>query len=413
MPVCSSCGQPVRSGDEFCQTCGQHVGGRDEPALGVAHMSALSAAGGGTPNTSTPTALGRLLVRHLPPEDQPDAEPGELHEFALDGRNVAIGRSPSCDIVLDGDQLVSRRHALLRYDGQHFTIVDLGSSNGTYVNGTEIRETTPLAEGDRILLGEHELQFSTEPASPSASFAGARPGPVGSPSPATAASASIPRASRDLNDLPPADQPEREEGATAEVPAVVLDAPQTPAGADDELAETQADVAPEAAVQLPDEPYVERVTSVSQPLTGRHSSAEVTALSNQLRQLAEASELIAQRAESEARLAEQRGGMLQEAYDRLSAIVSGLHDTAAEVASKEEESRGPENIDELITTARQASENPRHLDYLSSLGARAGEIADALERQRQRPARPAIPDDALAALDQLVTWLERQTQSEE
>ena len=87
----------------------------------------------------------------------PTAEPGAVvddgeREFLLDGRDIAIGRAPSCDIVLAGDQLASRRHALLRLRGESYTVVDLGSSNGTYVNDEEIHAETPLNDGDRVTV---------------------------------------------------------------------------------------------------------------------------------------------------------------------------------------------------------------------------------------------------------------------
>jgi two-component system, cell cycle response regulator len=66
-------------------------------------------------------------------------------------REVTFGRDPGCDVVLrDGD--VSRRHArVVPRDGGHL-LVDLGSTNGTFVNGARV-ETVPLAPGDRIALG--------------------------------------------------------------------------------------------------------------------------------------------------------------------------------------------------------------------------------------------------------------------
>src|SRR5262249_36320632 len=99
-----------------------------------------------------PGAIGRLIVRPLAGEAG-----GQTPEIGRDGRDVAIGRSPACDVVLEGDQLVSRRHALLRYNGSQYTVVDLGSSNGTYLNDNEIHSTTVLNDNDLITIGEHEL----------------------------------------------------------------------------------------------------------------------------------------------------------------------------------------------------------------------------------------------------------------
>jgi pSer/pThr/pTyr-binding forkhead associated (FHA) protein len=84
-------------------------------------------------------------------------------EYVLDGRNVTIGRAPACTVSLPDDQLASRLHAMLHFTGELYTISDLGSSNGTLVNGTLIRGATPLATGDRVTVGQHTLAFACEP----------------------------------------------------------------------------------------------------------------------------------------------------------------------------------------------------------------------------------------------------------
>jgi hypothetical protein len=68
-----------------------------------------------------------------------------------------IGRSPECDIFLD-DVTVSRRHAELVREGETFTIRDLGSLNGTYVNRRRI-ETAVLSDDDEVQIGKYRLTF--------------------------------------------------------------------------------------------------------------------------------------------------------------------------------------------------------------------------------------------------------------
>ncbi|MGH9101763.1 MAG: FhaA domain-containing protein [Acidimicrobiales bacterium] len=70
---------------------------------------------------------------------------------------ITIGRLPSCQVVLD-DPNVSRRHAELRRDGERVMLVDLGSTNGTVVNGLPVGSRR-LADGDRITLGRTTLAF--------------------------------------------------------------------------------------------------------------------------------------------------------------------------------------------------------------------------------------------------------------
>jgi len=73
---------------------------------------------------------------------------------------VLIGRSQECDIRL-ADVNVSRRHAELRQEGTSYVIVDLGSTNGTEVNGSRVRRAK-LEHGDTITVGSTELVFSRE-----------------------------------------------------------------------------------------------------------------------------------------------------------------------------------------------------------------------------------------------------------
>jgi hypothetical protein len=68
-----------------------------------------------------------------------------------------IGRSPECDVFLD-DVTVSRRHAELQRDGDTFTIRDLGSLNGTYVNRRRI-ESVILENDDEVQIGKYRLTF--------------------------------------------------------------------------------------------------------------------------------------------------------------------------------------------------------------------------------------------------------------
>ena len=73
-----------------------------------------------------------------------------------EGRTL-IGRSPECDVFLD-DVTVSRRHAELHREGETFTIRDLGSLNGTYVNRTRIESAT-LEDDDEVQIGKYRLTF--------------------------------------------------------------------------------------------------------------------------------------------------------------------------------------------------------------------------------------------------------------
>lgn len=94
---------------------------------------------------------------------------GEIERRDL-RRPIIIGRSSRCDVTLD-DKLISRNHCRISALEDTWLVEDLGSHNGTCVNGIEVKRHV-LAEGDRIELGEVLIEFhlgpfpSTRPSSP-------------------------------------------------------------------------------------------------------------------------------------------------------------------------------------------------------------------------------------------------------
>jgi hypothetical protein len=74
------------------------------------------------------------------------------------GSSAVIGRHPNCEFSLRQSD-VSRRHAEVRAEGSGFALFDLGSTNGTLLNGEAVREPTPLAAGDRIEIGANTITF--------------------------------------------------------------------------------------------------------------------------------------------------------------------------------------------------------------------------------------------------------------
>src|SRR6185369_9231708 len=78
---------------------------------------------------------------------------------------IIVGRSSELDLVLVED-MVSRRHARIACADHQIVIEDLGSTNGTFVNGEKIKRAT-LKEGDRVLIGTSILKVvSTDPSAP-------------------------------------------------------------------------------------------------------------------------------------------------------------------------------------------------------------------------------------------------------
>ncbi len=80
------------------------------------------------------------------------------------GQEFVFGREPSCQIALDPNRytVVSRRHALLKQSSNGWEITDLGSANGTFINGQQIHSPYILQGGDRLMLGENGPEFIFE-----------------------------------------------------------------------------------------------------------------------------------------------------------------------------------------------------------------------------------------------------------
>ncbi|MBT8102784.1 MAG: FHA domain-containing protein [Gammaproteobacteria bacterium] len=98
--------------------------------------------------TSIEPRIARLVVQ-LTSED--------VRELTLRKGNILIGRSKLCDIRIDSE-FVSRRHALVSYSPGGATIVDLGSTNGTTVDGCEIKAHV-LVPGETIVIGNCRIEY--------------------------------------------------------------------------------------------------------------------------------------------------------------------------------------------------------------------------------------------------------------
>jgi hypothetical protein len=77
--------------------------------------------------------------------------------FFPSGERTLIGRSPECDVFLD-DVTVSRKHAVLVREGDRYSLEDLGSLNGTFLNRRRI-EKAEVEDGDELQIGKYRLTF--------------------------------------------------------------------------------------------------------------------------------------------------------------------------------------------------------------------------------------------------------------
>ena len=95
------------------------------------------------------------------------------------GREVTLGRSPECDLQLPAAD-ASRRHASVTWHGGRAVLRDLGSTNGTFLNGQRVAGETALAPGDRITIGGVDVLYwcvetGAAPGLPAASGRGEAP----------------------------------------------------------------------------------------------------------------------------------------------------------------------------------------------------------------------------------------------
>ena len=87
---------------------------------------------------------------------------GAPREHKLGEDEILIGRDPSCHVVIDDDS-VSRSHARLVFEDDAYAMEDLGSKNGTYVNGHKIENKVPLNDGDHIEICATTFLFRSSP----------------------------------------------------------------------------------------------------------------------------------------------------------------------------------------------------------------------------------------------------------
>jgi pSer/pThr/pTyr-binding forkhead associated (FHA) protein len=99
--------------------------------------------------TALPSSSALLVVRR---------GPNVGARFLLDADLTTVGRHPEADIFLD-DVTVSRRHAQFLRTGTAFEVKDLGSLNGTYLDGNRIQGTAALHDGAEVQVGKFRLTF--------------------------------------------------------------------------------------------------------------------------------------------------------------------------------------------------------------------------------------------------------------
>ena len=153
--VCHSCGHVNQVSSNYCSSCGQSLVHHDD-----------------TTDILTTTELGSELgedfVMGLISSVRPGSGvlvvktgPSAGTSFFLEKDKTTIGRHPESDIFLD-DVTVSRRHAEFVKAGVEYSISDVGSLNGTYVNHSR-SDFSVIKSGDEVQIGKYRLLFILAP----------------------------------------------------------------------------------------------------------------------------------------------------------------------------------------------------------------------------------------------------------
>ena len=93
---------------------------------------------------------------------------GQMKTVPLKGARLAVGRSSSVELSFPDDAGLSRQHFAFEADGDHWTVQDLGSKNGTYVNNIPLKARLILKPGDRITAGHLVIVYSPQDGDPNA-----------------------------------------------------------------------------------------------------------------------------------------------------------------------------------------------------------------------------------------------------
>jgi pSer/pThr/pTyr-binding forkhead associated (FHA) protein len=157
---CTACGTENLPGSRFCANCGAAL----PTAVPGPDVTTTINTSGSLPDTDSEFSAEahQGAVDALTPGSAllvVKRGPNAGSRFLLDQDVTSAGRHPDSDIFLD-DVTVSRRHAEFRREGSGYTVHDVGSLNGTYVNRERI-DAAPLSGGDEVQIGKFRLVYLT------------------------------------------------------------------------------------------------------------------------------------------------------------------------------------------------------------------------------------------------------------
>jgi len=177
---CTACGTGNRETAKFCRSCGKSLGAAPPPSLQPVATAAppvhTNSGGEARPIVSPPipkVPAGTVVREELrTPGTVLQTQRAELplcgwfvilrgrrkgRDFRIEKETSILGRDGTCDYIIE-DDLVSRQHVRIRIEDAKFIVFDLGSGNGTYLNGQQIQKAE-LQDGDVLTVGETLLLF--------------------------------------------------------------------------------------------------------------------------------------------------------------------------------------------------------------------------------------------------------------
>ncbi len=137
--TCSFCGRALRSGT-VCVNCT------------LSDMRLV--------DTLAERAPGERLLHHGLPVEAYLCDLLGQRKIPILTAKCKIGRDPTNQVVVKDDQYTSRFHAWITFDDGHFFVEDLGSTNGTLLNGSPLTSRRPLVNGDHLRIGRTEFTFA-------------------------------------------------------------------------------------------------------------------------------------------------------------------------------------------------------------------------------------------------------------
>ncbi len=162
MPYCAQCGSQNAENAKFCSQCGSPL--TPAPEASATDTTATITFGGQAAADADERAslnpADAAAVDALPAGSAllvVQRGPGAGSRYLLDTDLSTVGRHPESDIFLD-DITVSRRHVEFRREDENFRVHDVGSLNGTYVNGDRV-DDAELQNGDEVRIGKFRLIF--------------------------------------------------------------------------------------------------------------------------------------------------------------------------------------------------------------------------------------------------------------